>query len=160
MTANSQIWSSSPSTAISTFHSSKRCRSAIFTTAAGAHFGRGPQIAFLQTRFRLLPSAETSGDPRAIGAFPEARPGLGSSAHSHNFCDTCKRVGHRKSRAVTCLGQTTRSIYDADHAGPAAGDADLRNAIVDCMGNQTLGHEFTEQMENPKVVRFMSMTGG
>ena len=39
-------------------------------------------------------------------------------------------------------------------------DAPLRQAIIDSMGIKPYGHDFTQQMESPQVVRFMSMTGG
>ena len=39
-------------------------------------------------------------------------------------------------------------------------DAALRAAIVESMGIKPKGHDFTSQLDAPKVVRFMSMTGG
>ena len=39
-------------------------------------------------------------------------------------------------------------------------DAPLRQAIIDSMGIKPYGHDFTQQMDAPQVVRFMSMTGG
>ena len=39
-------------------------------------------------------------------------------------------------------------------------DDAVRQAIVDSMGIKPFGHDFTQQMDSPHVVRFMSMTGG
>jgi cyclic pyranopterin phosphate synthase len=39
-------------------------------------------------------------------------------------------------------------------------EAPLRQAIMDSMGIKPYGHDFTQQMDSPQVVRFMSMTGG
>ncbi|MFO1403468.1 MAG: GTP 3',8-cyclase MoaA [Azonexus sp.] len=116
----------------------------------------------LSTRFRLLPSAESSGGPARYWRIPGSETRVGFiSPHSHNFCDTCNRVRvTAKAELYPCLGQNDAVNLMPIMRDPAAGDADLRNAIVDCMGIKPLGHEFTEQMENPKVVRFMSMTGG
>ena len=39
-------------------------------------------------------------------------------------------------------------------------DLALRQAIMDSMGIKPFGHDFSNQMNNPQVIRFMSMTGG
>jgi cyclic pyranopterin phosphate synthase len=39
-------------------------------------------------------------------------------------------------------------------------DTLLREAIVQSMGIKPKEHNFNDQMDAPKVVRFMSMTGG
>ena len=45
--------------------------------------------------------------------------------------------------------------------GKAGGvDTEGATTIVDAMGIKPKGHDFNEQMQDPKVVRFMSMTGG
>jgi cyclic pyranopterin phosphate synthase len=58
-----------------------------------------------------------------------------------------------------CLGQN-----DAMSLMPLlrkhADDALLREAIVQSMGIKPKEHNFNDQMDAPKVVRFMSMTGG
>jgi cyclic pyranopterin phosphate synthase len=43
---------------------------------------------------------------------------------------------------------------------PASGDDALQAAIRHSMGIKPLGHDFDVQRPTPKVVRFMSVTGG
>lgn len=117
-------------------------------------------LALLGLHFELTPSNEDSGGParywRVSGC--ETRVGF-ISPHSHNFCDSCNRVRiTAKGELYPCLGQN-----DALNLLPVlrSGDnAALRQAIMDSMGIKPFGHDFTSQMNNPQVIRFMSMTGG
>jgi GTP 3',8-cyclase len=115
----------------------------------------------LASRFELIPSTENSGGPARYWRIPDSESRIGFiSPHSHNFCDTCNRVRiTAKGELYPCLGQN-----DASHLLPVlrANDNDdaLRQAIVDSMGIKPFGHDFTQQMDAPQVVRFMSMTGG
>ncbi len=116
----------------------------------------------LGKHFALLPSTESSGGPARYWRIPGSATRVGFiSPHSHNFCDTCNRVRiTAKGELYPCLGQNDAIQLMPILRDPAAGDAELRQAIMDSMGIKPLGHDFTEQMEAPKVVRFMSMTGG
>ena len=116
----------------------------------------------LGKRFTLVPSAESTGGPARYWRIPGSETRVGFiSPHSHNFCDTCNRVRiTAKGELYPCLGQN-----DAIHLMPVLrdhpdDDAAVRQAIIDSMGIKPLGHDFTQQMDNPQVVRFMSMTGG
>ncbi len=114
----------------------------------------------LSQRFELAPSTEDSGGPARYWRIPGSESRIGFiSPHSHNFCDTCNRVRiTAKGELYPCLGQN-----DAMNLLPIlrTGDEDaLRQAIVDSMGIKPFGHDFTQQMDAPQVVRFMSMTGG
>ena len=116
----------------------------------------------LARRFELIPSTESSGGPARYWRIPETETRIGFiSPHSHNFCDTCNRVRvTAKGELYPCLGQN-----DALHLLPVlrdhpGQDVPLREAIVASMGIKPFGHDFTQQMESPQVVRFMSMTGG
>ncbi|MBS1142763.1 MAG: moaA [Proteobacteria bacterium] len=114
----------------------------------------------LSHHFELVPSTEDSGGPARYWRMPGSETRVGFiSPHSHNFCDSCNRVRiTAKGELYPCLGQN-----DATNLLTAlrAGDDDLlRQAIIDSMGIKPFGHDFTQQMEAPKVVRFMSMTGG
>lgn len=115
----------------------------------------------LASRFELIPSTENSGGPARYWRIPGSESRIGFiSPHSHNFCDTCNRVRiTAKGELYPCLGQN-----DASHLLPVlrGNDEDdaLRQAIVDSMGIKPFGHDFTQQMDAPQVVRFMSMTGG
>lgn len=115
----------------------------------------------LGRHFTLRASDENSGGParywRVDGS--ETRVGF-ISPHSHNFCDTCNRVRiTARGELYPCLGHN-----DALHLLPlmraGCNDDELRQAIVSSMGIKPYGHDFTQQMEAPQVVRFMSMTGG
>ncbi len=119
-------------------------------------------LAQLARRFELIPSTESSGGPARYWRIPGSESRIGFiSPHSHNFCDTCNRVRiTAKGELYPCLGQN-----DAMHLMPIlrehpGDDAPLRQAIIDSMGIKPYGHDFTQQMESPQVVRFMSMTGG
>lgn len=115
----------------------------------------------LSRHFELIPSTEDSGGPARYWRIPGSESRVGFiSPHSHNFCDSCNRVRiTAKGELYPCLGQN-----DAANLLPAlrAGNDNvaLRQAIVDSMGIKPYGHDFTQQMDAPQVVRFMSMTGG
>ncbi len=116
----------------------------------------------LAQRFELIPSTESSGGPARYWRTPGSESRIGFiSPHSHNFCDTCNRVRiTAKGELYPCLGQN-----DAMHLLPIlrespGAEAPLRQAIMDSMGIKPFGHDFTQQMDSPQVVRFMSMTGG
>ena len=115
----------------------------------------------LARHFEMRPSSENSGGPARYWRIPGSESRIGFiSPHSHNFCDTCNRVRiTAKGELYPCLGQN-----DASHLLPVLrashDDAALRQAIVDSMGIKPFGHDFTQQMDAPQVVRFMSMTGG
>lgn len=116
----------------------------------------------LGEHFELVPSTESSGGPARYWRIPGSESRIGFiSPHSHNFCDSCNRVRiTAKGELYPCLGQN-----DAMHLLPILrqypGDEErLHQAIVASMGIKPFGHDFTQQMEAPKVVRFMSMTGG
>lgn len=115
----------------------------------------------LSERFTLIPSTESSGGParywRVAGS--ESRIGF-ISPHSHNFCDTCNRVRiTAKGELYPCLGQNDASQLLPLLRTEKSNDA-LRQAIVESMGIKPYGHDFSQQMNSPQVVRFMSMTGG
>lgn len=115
----------------------------------------------LSRHFELISSTEDSGGPARYWRIPGSESRIGFiSPHSHNFCDTCNRVRiTAKGELYPCLGQN-----DAVNLLPIlrAGNDDLalRQAIIDSMGIKPYGHDFTQQMDAPQVVRFMSMTGG
>ena len=114
----------------------------------------------LAQRYELIPSTENSGGPARYWRIPGSESRIGFiSPHSHNFCDTCNRVRiTAKGELYPCLGQN-----DASNLLPilrSGNDDAVRQAIVDSMGIKPFGHDFTQQMDSPHVVRFMSMTGG
>lgn len=114
----------------------------------------------LSRRFELHPTNEDSGGPARYWQIPGHDSRIGFiSPHSHNFCDTCNRVRiTAKGELYPCLGQNDAvNLLEVLRSGD---DDALRQAIVDSMGIKPFGHDFSEQMDKPQVVRFMSMTGG
>lgn len=117
--------------------------------------------ARLAERFEMIPSTESSGGPARYWRIPGSESRVGFiSPHTHNFCDTCNRVRiTAQGELYPCLGQNDAvnllQVLRADNSEEA-----LRQAIVDSMGIKPLGHDFAQQMDSPRVVRFMSMTGG
>lgn len=115
----------------------------------------------LAPHFELIPSSENSGGPARYWRTPGSASRIGFiSPHSHNFCDTCNRVRiTAQGELYPCLGQNDAvnllQILRTDSSADT-----LRQAIVDSMGIKPFGHDFTQQMDAPHVVRFMSMTGG
>jgi cyclic pyranopterin phosphate synthase len=125
------------------------------------YFSSEEALKLLAGSFELQPTTESTGGParywRVQGS--DSRVGF-ISPHSHNFCDTCNRVRiTAQGELYPCLGQN-----DAMSLMPLlrenTTDEPLREAIVRSMGIKPKEHNFTEQLDAPKVVRFMSMTGG
>jgi cyclic pyranopterin phosphate synthase len=129
---------------------------------ADTYFSSDDAMALLRGRFELVSSAESTGGPARYWRIPGTETKVGFiSPHSHNFCDSCNRVRITcKGELYPCLGQNDALALMPVLRGNPGDDAPLRQAIVDSMGIKPKGHDFNEQMQNPKVVRFMSMTGG
>ena len=115
-------------------------------------------------RFPLYPVEETTGGPaeywRIAGSSSPSRIGF-ITPHSHNFCSSCNRVRvTAKGDLYPCLGNDGM-VPLLPVLRETAGDLDgLRRAIVGCLMRKPDGHRFTEQMQAPKVMRHMSVTGG
>ena len=126
---------------------------------ADTYFSSDDALALLRPHFDLVGSAETTGGPARYWRIPGTRRKVGFI--SHNFCDSCNRVRITcKGELYPCLGQNDAlPLMPVLRAHPGD-DAPLRQAIIDSMGIKPKGHDFNEQMQDPKVVRFMSMTGG
>lgn len=115
----------------------------------------------LAPHFELIPSTENSGGPARYWRIPGSESRIGFiSPHSHNFCDTCNRVRiTAQGELYPCLGQNDAvNLLQVLRADPS--EEGLRQAIIGSMGIKPFGHDFTQQMDAPQVVRFMSMTGG
>lgn len=116
----------------------------------------------LSARFTLQASDETTGGPARYWRIADSRTRIGFiTPHSHNFCDTCNRVRvTAKGDLYPCLGHNDATpLMDLLRKHPND-DAPLHAAIAATMGIKPLAHDFTTQLDTPKVVRFMSMTGG
>ncbi len=129
---------------------------------ADTYFSSDEALALLQPHFELVSSAETTGGPANYWRIPGMQTRVGFiSPNSHNFCDSCNRVRITcKGELYPCLGQNDALALMPMLRDHPEDDAPLRQAIMDSMGIKPKGHDFNEQMQDPKVVRFMSMTGG
>ena len=129
---------------------------------ADTYFSSDEALELLRPHFDLVSSAETTGGPAHYWRIPGRRTKIGFiSPHSHNFCDSCNRVRITcKGELYPCLGQNDALPLMPVLRGHPEDDAPLVQAIVDSMGIKPKGHDFNDQIQDPKVVRFMSMTGG
>jgi cyclic pyranopterin phosphate synthase len=129
---------------------------------ADTYFSSDDALALLRAHFELIGSAESTGGPARYWRIPGTRSKVGFiSPHSHNFCDSCNRVRITcKGELYPCLGQNDALPLMPLLREHPEDDAPLRQAIVESMGIKPKGHDFNRQMHDPKVVRFMSMTGG
>ncbi|HNH23501.1 MAG TPA: GTP 3',8-cyclase MoaA, partial [Accumulibacter sp.] len=78
-----------------------------------------------------------------------------------NFCDSCNRVRvTARGELYPCLGDNGAVPLLPVLRQSSADDGTLRAAIIDALGIKVRGHDFTQEMARPQLVRFMSMTGG
>ncbi len=130
---------------------------------ANTFYSSDDALTILRSRFDLVNTDETTGGPARYWRIPGIRTTkIGFiSPYTHNFCDSCNRVRITcKGELYPCLGQNdVLPLMPVLRAHPDD-DAPLRQAIVDSMGIKPKGHDFVEQLNQPRVVRFMSMTGG
>lgn len=129
---------------------------------SGTYYSSDEALAKLQQRYALVPSLESSGGPARYWRIPGSNSRVGFiSPHSHNFCDSCNRVRVTATGDLyPCLGQNDALALLPllrEHPGD---DGPLRQGILDTMGIKPYGHDFSNQLDRPQVVRFMSMTGG
>lgn len=124
-------------------------------------FSNDETLAFLQQRYDLLPSTETTGGPAKYWRIAGTNSKIGFiSPHSHNFCEDCNRVRITcKGELYLCLGQEDKVDLMPLLRGNQD-DAALRQAIIESMQIKPKGHDFDIRRAQPSVVRFMSMTGG
>ncbi len=115
----------------------------------------------IETRYRLIPTTETTGGPSRYFQVADTASRVGFiSPHSHNFCESCNRVRVTvQGRLLLCLGQEhsvdLRHVLRA-HPGD---DARLRRAIEDSMAIKPKGHDF-DLSRQVVIMRHMSVTGG
>ncbi|HVS27466.1 MAG TPA: GTP 3',8-cyclase MoaA [Burkholderiales bacterium] len=129
---------------------------------ANTYFSQDEALPLLQERFNLVSSAETTGGPARYWRIPGAKTKVGFiSPHSHNFCESCNRVRITcTGELYPCLGQNDAvNLLPVLRAHPGD-DAPLRTSIIETMGIKPKGHDFNVYLPTPKIVRFMSITGG
>jgi cyclic pyranopterin phosphate synthase len=129
---------------------------------ADTYYSSDAALAQLQQHFTLLNSAENTGGPARYWRIPGTQTKVGFiSPHSHNFCDNCNRVRITcKGELFPCLGQDNMvNLMPVLREYPQS-DEPLREAIIKSMGIKPKGHDFNVHEPVPKIIRFMSMTGG
>ena len=115
----------------------------------------------IETRFELLPTAETTGGPSRYFRIPGTKSRVGFiSPHSHNFCEACNRVRVTvEGRLLLCLGQEhSMDLRRVMRANPGDSDA-LKSAIAESMAIKPKGHDFDLNRQEV-IFRHMSVTGG
>lgn len=117
--------------------------------------------AALESRFMLIPSAETTGGPARYFRLQGTETRVGFiSPHSHNFCGSCNRVRLTvEGRLLLCLGN--EHSVDLKHVIRSfPGDSlRLKQTIVEAMAVKPERHHFDIAAE-PLIFRHMSVTGG
>ncbi|MBR9882408.1 MAG: GTP 3',8-cyclase MoaA [Oceanospirillales bacterium] len=115
----------------------------------------------INSRYPLKDSSESTGGPSHYFLMDDSPSRIGFiSPHSHNFCGDCNRVRVTvEGRLLLCLGNE-HSVDLREVMRQYPGDAGrLEQALIDAMAIKPEKHEFRLDDE-PKILRFMNMTGG
>jgi cyclic pyranopterin phosphate synthase len=116
----------------------------------------------ISQRYPLLPATDQTGGPSRYFRMADSASRLGFiSPHSHNFCGSCNRVRMTvDGRLLLCLGnEHSADLKQVLRANPED-DSPLRQAIIDALPLKPERHYFNLDDEEPRIVRFMNMTGG
>jgi cyclic pyranopterin phosphate synthase len=128
---------------------------------AEAYYSSDRILRDLETRYRMLPTTESTGGPSRYFRIPGVNSRVGFiSPHSHNFCEHCNRVRlTSEGRLLLCLGQEhSMDLRRIVRANP--GDREvLRAAIGHSMAIKPAGHEFDRDASSV-IFRQMNHTGG
>lgn len=128
-------------------------------------------IDALSEHYELTPSSITTSGPTRYYQVAGYDHKIGViSPHSHNFCDTCNRVRlTAEGRLLLCLGnehsKDLRTVLrDSSYCSTTLGSkhhdsTELKNAIIEALALKPEKHHFNLD-EAPKILRFMSATGG
>jgi cyclic pyranopterin phosphate synthase len=128
---------------------------------AAAYYASDEIRRDLESRYNLIPTAETTGGPSRYFRVADTATRVGFiSPHSHNFCDSCNRVRvTAEGRLLLCLGQEHSVDLRRAVRGYPGDMEHLKKAIVDAMAIKPKGHEFQLQGV-PVILRHMNTTGG
>jgi len=115
----------------------------------------------LRSRFRLVPTTETTGGPARYYRIPGTETRVGFiSPHSHNFCSDCNRVRvTAQGRLLPCLGQEQALDLRRILREHPEDETKLSQAIRDAMQHKPEGHEFGRGADSV-LLRHMNVTGG
>jgi len=111
-------------------------------------------------RHELIPSVESTGGPAHYWRIPGYETRIGFiSPHTQNFCASCNRMRvTARGELYPCLGNEGRvDLLPAVRSGDLAG---LRELIAQAVSAKPQAHEFDLSKSEPKIMRYMSQTGG
>lgn len=117
-------------------------------------------LAQLKQHYELIPSVENSGGPARYWQVSGHATRLGFiSPHSQNFCSNCNRMRvTARGELFPCLGN--EGMVDLLPALRAQNDGELHNLIMQATADKPEAHEFDVTQSKPRIIRFMSRTGG
>ncbi len=117
-------------------------------------------LAQLNQQFELLPSVESSGGPAHYWRIHGHETRIGFiSPHTRNFCASCNRMRvTARGELFPCLGN--ENMVDLQQAARTGDEARLRDLIAQTLAAKPYSHQFDLSEEEPRIVRFMSRTGG
>lgn len=117
-------------------------------------------LAQLSRHFELIPSVENSGGPAQYWRIPYREMRIGFiSPHSRNFCAGCNRMRvTARGELFPCLGH--ENAVDLLNSARTGDEAGLHKLILQAAVIKPYGHQFDLARNKPRIVRFMSHTGG
>lgn len=117
--------------------------------------------ARIASRYRLIPTTETTGGPARYYRIPGSPTRIGFiSPHSHNFCADCNRVRvTSEGQLLLCLGHAESLDLRAILRLYPGDDAQLRQAIIDALRMKPRGHDFQPGIASIPGSQ-MNLTGG
>ncbi|MDO8413961.1 MAG: GTP 3',8-cyclase MoaA [Gallionellaceae bacterium] len=126
----------------------------------GSYYSSADALTLLKQHYELIPSVENSGGPARYWRIVGHNTRIGFiSPHSQNFCANCNRMRvTARGELFPCLGN--EGMVDLLPALRTHNPAALQQLITQAVGDKPLGHEFDLTQGKPRIVRFMSRTGG
>jgi len=123
-------------------------------------YGSAEALAQFKLHYELIPSVENSGGPARYWRIPAHESRIGFiSPHTQNFCAACNRIRvTARGELFPCLGN--EGMVDLLPAVRAGDEAGLRGLILQAVAAKPQAHEFDLAQPKPRLVRFMSRTGG
>ena len=122
-------------------------------------------LAQLKQHYELIPNLEklgidNTGGPARYWQINGHATRIGFiSPHSQNFCSSCNRMRvTARGELFPCLGN--EGMVDLLPALRSHNDAALHQLILQATAEKPLAHEFDIQHHKPRIIRFMSRTGG
>jgi GTP 3',8-cyclase len=114
----------------------------------------------LAQHHELIPAPDNTGGPARYWRIPGHASRIGFiSPHSQNFCASCNRVRvTARGELFPCLGQ--ENMTDLLSAVRARDEEQLRALILQTVAAKPQAHDFDLSRDNPRLIRFMSRTGG